>query len=53
MYLTGFSNGGAITREVGTTWPELFAAIAPFNAPVNAPGLVAAEGVNPGFLSSG
>ena len=53
VYLTGFSNGGAITREVGTTWPELFAAIAPFNAPVNAPGLVAAEVVNPGFLSSG
>lgn len=53
VYLTGFSNGGAIIREVGTTWPELFAAIAPFNAPVNAPGLVAAEVVNPGFLSSG
>ena len=53
VYLTGFSNGGAITREVGTTWPELFAAIAPFNAPVNAPGLVAAEVVNPGFLSFG
>lgn len=53
VYLTGFSNGGAITREVGTTWPELFAAIAPFNAPVNAPGLVAAEVVNPGVLSSG
>lgn len=53
VYLTGFSNGGAITREVGTTWPELFAAIAPFNAPVNAPGLVAEEVVNPGFLSSG
>ncbi len=53
VYLTGFSNGGAITREVGTTWPELFAAIAPFNAPVNAPGLVAAEVVNPVFLSSG
>lgn len=53
VYLTGFSNGGAITREVGTTWPELFAAIAPFNAPVNAPGLVAEEIVNPGFLSSG
>ena len=53
VYLTGFSNGGAITREVGTTWPELFAAIAPFNAPVNAPGLVAAEVVNLVFLSSG
>lgn len=53
VYLTGFSNGGAITREVGTARPELFTAIAPFNAPVNAPGLVAEEVVTPGFLSSG
>lgn len=53
VYLTGFSNGGAITREVGTARPELFAAIAPFNAPVNAPGLVAAEAVSSGLVASG
>lgn len=53
MYLTGFSNGGAITREAGTAFPELFAAIAPSNAPVDAPGLVADAPVSPGLLSSG
>lgn len=37
VYLTGFSNGGAITRGVGTAFPELFAPIAPSNAPVDAP----------------
>ena len=53
VYLTGFSNGGAITREVGTAFPQLFAAIAPYNAPVNAPGLVADEMISPGLLASG
>jgi poly(3-hydroxybutyrate) depolymerase len=53
VYLTGFSNGGAITREVGTAFPELFAAIAPSNAPVDAPGLVADSPVSPGLLRSG
>lgn len=33
VYLTGFSNGGVITREVGILYPELFAAISPWNAP--------------------
>ncbi|BCN29201.1 hypothetical protein [Anaeromicropila herbilytica] len=33
VYLTGFSNGGMITRQVGNHYPELFAAISPWNAP--------------------
>lgn len=33
VYLTGFSNGGMIAREVGTRWPQLFAALSPWNAP--------------------
>lgn len=33
VYLTGFSNGGMITRQVGNRHPELFAAISPWNAP--------------------
>lgn len=33
VYLTGFSNGGMITREVGMLYPQLFAAISPWNAP--------------------
>jgi poly(3-hydroxybutyrate) depolymerase len=33
VYLTGFSNGGVITRELGVTYPQLFAAISPWNAP--------------------
>ena len=33
VYLTGFSNGGMITRQVGNLHPELFAAISPWNAP--------------------
>lgn len=38
VYLTGFSNGGSITREVGSAHPEWFAALAPSNGPVRAPG---------------
>lgn len=33
VYLTGFSNGGMITRQVGNHYPELFAAISPWSAP--------------------
>lgn len=33
VYLTGFSNGGCITREVGTAFPSLFAGLSPWNAP--------------------
>lgn len=33
VYLTGFSNGGMITREVSTHFPTLFAGISPWNAP--------------------
>jgi poly(3-hydroxybutyrate) depolymerase len=33
VYLTGFSNGGMITRQVANHFPELFAAISPWNAP--------------------
>lgn len=33
VYLTGFSNGGMITRQMGNYYPELFAAISPWNAP--------------------
>lgn len=53
VYLTGFSNGGAITREVGTAYPQLFAALAPYNASVNAPGLVQDDAISPELLSSG
>ena len=33
VYLTGFSNGGMITREVGLRYPQPWAAISPWNAP--------------------
>lgn len=33
VYLTGFSMGGMIVREVGVSYPHLFAAISPWNAP--------------------
>ena len=33
IFLTGFSNGGMIAREVGIRYPELFAGISPWNAP--------------------
>ncbi|MEH7117001.1 prolyl oligopeptidase family serine peptidase [Neobacillus vireti] len=33
VYLTGFSNGGMITRQVVNQHPELFAAISPWSAP--------------------
>jgi predicted esterase len=33
VYLTGFSNGGMMTRQMGNHFPELFAAISPWNAP--------------------
>lgn len=34
VYLTGFSNGGMIVREVAVSYPELFAGVSPWNAPV-------------------
>lgn len=33
VYLTGFSNGGTMTRELSLQYPELFAAISPWNGP--------------------
>lgn len=33
IYLTGFSNGGMMAREVGVRYPELFAGVSPWNAP--------------------
>ena len=53
VYLTGFSNGGSITREVGTLHPEWFAAIAPFNAPVHVPHVVMSDAIAPTFSKSG
>lgn len=53
VYLTGFSNGGSITREVGTLHPEWFAAIAPFNAPVHVPDVVMDDAVAPSLEASG
>ncbi|MCD8023781.1 MAG: prolyl oligopeptidase family serine peptidase [Lachnospiraceae bacterium] len=34
IYLTGFSNGGMMVREVAVRYPELFAGVSPWNAPV-------------------
>lgn len=53
VYLTGFSNGGSITREVGTTYPQLFAAVSPWNGPLNAPGLVSHMAVCPELIEGG
>lgn len=53
VYLTGFSNGGSITREVGTNYPHLFAAISPWNGPVKAPGLVTHQAISPKLLEEG
>lgn len=33
VYLTGFSNGGTMTRELSLVYPELFTAISPWNGP--------------------
>lgn len=33
IYLTGFSNGAMMTRQAGTSFPGLFAGLAPFNGP--------------------
>lgn len=33
VYLTGFSNGGMMTREISLTYPSLFAACSPWNGP--------------------
>lgn len=33
VYLTGFSNGALFTYQLGTTFPELFAAASPWNSP--------------------
>ena len=35
VYLTGFSNGAMITREAGSLYPELFAAVSAWNGPVH------------------
>lgn len=52
VYLTGFSNGGIITREVGTAWPQLFAGISPSNAPEGV-SLAQPEAIAPAFAASG
>lgn len=33
VYLTGFSNGGTMTRELSILYPNLFAAVSPWNGP--------------------
>lgn len=33
VYLTGFSNGGMMTRELSLMYPHLFAAVSPWNGP--------------------
>ena len=33
VYLTGFSNGGMMVREIAVLYPETFAAVSPWNAP--------------------
>lgn len=54
VYLTGFSNGGSITREVGTSRPELFAAISPWNGPVlPGSGLMADTAICPELTEKG
>lgn len=53
VYLTGFSNGGIITREVGSAYPQCFAAIAPYNAPVHASELVMSDIISAQLLPSG
>ena len=54
VYLTGFSNGGSITREVGTTHPERFAGISPWNGPVlPGNGLMADTAISPALSDSG
>ncbi len=53
VYLTGFSNGGSITREMGTACPRLFAGICPSNAPTGVSGLFAPVVIAPGFEASG
>lgn len=53
VYLTGFSNGGSITREVSTLHPEWFAAAAPFNAPVHVPDVVMADAISRDISDSG
>lgn len=53
VYLTGFSNGAAITREVGTSWPQLFAGLSPWNGPVNVRGVIQHHAVMPEFLQEG
>lgn len=54
VYLTGFSNGGSITREVGTTHPDWFAAISPWNGPVlPGGGLMADTAIAPTLAESG
>lgn len=47
VYLTGFSNGAMMTREAGSIYPELFAALAPWNGPVH----LKKEFDNPVFFS--
>lgn len=54
VYLTGFSNGAAITREVGTAYPQLFAGLSPWNGPVHVPGgLISHQAIEPELLEGG
>ncbi|MBQ7058367.1 MAG: hypothetical protein IJM83_03575 [Firmicutes bacterium] len=53
VYLTGFSNGASITREVGTLLPELFAGLSPWNGPVGLVGAMYQPTIQPVFLEKG
>ena len=50
IYLTGFSNGASITREVGTALPELFAGLSPWNGPIGLVGAMYQPTIQPAFL---
>ncbi len=46
IYLTGFSNGGMMVRETAVRYPELFAGVSPWNAPVGNTGAMMREDSN-------
>ena len=53
VYLSGFSNGAAFTREAGSFMPEMFAALSPWNGPVRVGGIIGMEAFSEGFAESG
>ncbi len=46
VYLTGFSNGGMMVRETAVSYPQLFAGVSPWNAPVGNTGAMMKEDTN-------